>query len=71
MIVAIIDNELHLSNHKVFVLKRIIIITDVDECSSNPCQHNGTCVDLINMYTCICQAGYTGDNCDIGMNKIK
>lgn len=28
----------------------------------------GTCIDLVNNYTCNCHAGFTGSNCDI---KIK
>ena len=29
-----------------------------------PCQHGGTCVDLINGYECRCTDQYTGVNCD-------
>ena len=39
---------------------------DVDECASSPCQNGGTCVDVVNAYTCNCVPGYTGENCDIG-----
>ena len=42
--------------------------TDIDECFSNPCQHNATCVDGINMYTCSCLPGYTGIICQTGRN---
>lgn len=40
--------------------------TDIDECSPLPCQHNGTCTDAINMYTCACPLGFTGLNCESG-----
>ena len=38
---------------------------DIDECSSNPCQNSGTCVDGIARYSCSCANGYTGNNCQI------
>ena len=39
-------------------------LTDIDDCSSNPCQNGGTCIDGVNMYTCNCGVGYNGDHCD-------
>jgi hypothetical protein len=35
-----------------------------DECTSNPCQNGGTCVDSINSYTCTCASGYSGTLCE-------
>ena len=43
-----------------------LIFLDIDECASHPCQNGGTCVDVINAYTCNCAPGYEGDNCEIG-----
>ena len=40
-------------------------IVDINECSSEPCVY-GDCTDAVNDYTCSCDAGYTGKNCDIG-----
>ena len=40
-------------------------IADINECSPNPCLNGATCVDGINGYTCNCQPGYTGVNCQI------
>ena len=42
-------------------------LTDIDECSSNPCQNEGTCYDMLNQYTCTCEQGFTGTNCEAGM----
>lgn len=30
---------------------------DVNECASNPCHNDGTCLDRIGDYTCICMPG--------------
>ena len=43
-----------------------VFMTDIDECSSNPCLNGATCVDGTNGYTCTCVAGYTGTNCETG-----
>lgn len=43
------------------------IIPDINECSSNPCQH-GICYDQVNSYTCSCLVGFTGTNCETGIN---
>ncbi len=34
-------------------------------CNSNPCQNNGTCVEVqYDQYQCQCPDGYTGVNCE-------
>ena len=40
--------------------------TEIDECSSDPCQNGGFCLDRIDSYVCACQPGFTGTNCDQG-----
>ena len=42
---------------------------DIDECESGPCV-NGDCVDGINHWECLCQPGWTGTACDIGMDDV-
>ncbi len=34
--------------------------TEIDECSSEPCQNGFSCVDTVNAYQCECDVGYTG-----------
>ena len=38
----------------------------MDECASSPCQNGGTCVNSFGSYSCNCDAGDTGDNCETG-----
>ena len=37
---------------------------DIGECTSTPCQNNGTCVDEIDRFTCICADGFSGNVCE-------
>lgn len=36
---------------------------DVNECKKNPCKNGGRCINSQGSYTCICQPGYSGHNC--------
>ena len=38
---------------------------DINECLLQPCL-NGNCTDLVNDFTCTCDDGYDGKNCDNG-----
>lgn len=40
----------------------------IDPCASSPC-NNGTCFPVNGGYTCTCQEGITGSNCDIDINE--
>uniref|UniRef100_A0A8C9YVE4 Protein eyes shut homolog n=1 Tax=Sander lucioperca TaxID=283035 RepID=A0A8C9YVE4_SANLU len=42
---------------------------DTDECSSNPCQNQGNCVDRVNSYSCDCKIGFSGLNCEEDINE--
>jgi hypothetical protein len=44
-----------------------IYFPDINECIGLPCKNGATCNDLINLYTCTCQPGYTGYNCTHGL----
>ena len=37
---------------------------DGNDCSTNPCQNGGTCVDGCNSYSCQCAPHYSGTNCE-------
>ena len=47
------------SGHMIFDYDFVL---DGNECSSNPCQNGGTCVDGCASYTCRCTSHYTGTN---------
>lgn len=37
--------------------------TDINECDSDPCANNGTCIDMVNGFVCNCTAGFVGVFC--------
>ena len=39
------------------------ICLDIDDCANNPCQNNGTCVDLVADFVCRCRDGWKGRTC--------
>ena len=43
-----------------------IVSTEVDVCSSDPCQHSGVCVQSNGTFTCNCTTGYAGVMCENG-----
>ena len=55
------------SPHLVYIF---LMLPDIDDCASNPCENNGTCIDLVSNYTCNCTQGYTGKNCSIGKDRL-
>ena len=38
-----------------------LMLLDVDECSSNPCDPNAVCANTAGSFTCACMEGFTGD----------
>ncbi|KAM6916581.1 protein eyes shut homolog [Xenentodon cancila] len=48
--------------------KGIVCETEINECESNPCQHNGTCTDLLGDYDCQCTTGFKGRNCEVDID---
>lgn len=45
-----------------------LIFADINECLNIPCIH-GACSNTIGSYTCQCNPGWRGSNCDIGTVK--
>lgn len=41
-----------------------VLIAEINNCDSSPCQNNGTCTNRVNNYTCNCIPGFTGGNCE-------
>ncbi|CAG9865104.1 unnamed protein product [Phyllotreta striolata] len=45
--------------------------TEVNLCYSSPCRNNGTCKIREGGYTCVCPAGYAGENCETKLDSDK
>ena len=65
--INIMQSKISITRTPCFVHIYISIDTDIDECATTPCLHNGICVDGVNRFDCRCAAGYTGTICETGM----
>ena len=54
----------------VYVTCISILNVDLDECESDPCANGGDCENRDNAFSCTCLAGYTGTNCETGVNGL-
>jgi len=36
---------------------------NIDDCERNPCANGGQCIDEVDDFTCVCEAGFTGKRC--------
>ena len=59
IVVAPSPCALHLSQHGLFHVRRLVCVADMDECSSPGMCRNGTCSNIRGSYRCICHAGFT------------
>ena len=60
--------SVHSFTEIVYCHKQLWYISDIDDCSPNPCENSGACTDLVNAFQCACTPGYTGDTCRPGKN---
>ena len=44
----------------------VIFVTEINECDSEPCVNDGTCIDNIDGFECLCPPGYSGNQCANG-----
>ena len=42
------------------------IVSDINYCENVNCTGRGNCTNGVNTYTCVCEAGYTGTDCETG-----
>ena len=47
-----------------------LLFSDIDECSSNPCGHGGTCIDHIDGFDCLCPPQWMGSTCQLGKTYV-
>lgn len=58
-------------NRKVTWLQNQINNRPKDECDSHPCQHGGTCLNLVDGYYCLCPSNWEGRDCDVDVNECR
>ena len=47
----------------------IAIVSDVNDCSSNPCMNGGHCIDLKDNFQCQCKEGFWGKFCELEVDN--
>ena len=47
-----------------YINRLIYISANIDDCEFITCSYNGECVDGNQTYSCICNQGYTGPDCE-------
>lgn len=52
--------KLHLVQYSI-QNRLLLFLIDLNECSPNPCQNGGICLDGNGDFTCECSAGWTGN----------
>ena len=49
------------------IQSKSVLFIDLDECEKEPCQNGGTCsTPQFDMFSCVCVAGFTGEQCETG-----
>ena len=42
---------------------------NIDDCQATPCNNNGTCIDQVNSFLCLCSSGYTDLRCQTRLSQ--
>ena len=47
----------------------LLLIPDIDHdhCMNATCENGGYCIDGLRNYSCVCSAGFMGDQCETGI----
>lgn len=48
-----------------------VSVSVAESCNSHPCKNNGTCINMLGYYECLCATGWGGRDCEIGVFKNK
>ena len=48
-----------------------LLIIDINECASHPCENLAVCYHHVDSYSCQCVDGYTGVNCETGTDFLR
>ena len=65
MNISIFVRHIKPSNFKLALMCFIYLFDKGEnECASNPCKNQATCIDGLKKYTCRCADEYTGQTCD-------
>ncbi|XP_026469731.1 protein jagged-1b [Ctenocephalides felis] len=43
--------------------------TNIDDCVGNPCEHGGSCIDLVDGFRCECPSEWTGEHCETDVDE--
>ncbi|XP_072933024.1 cubilin-like [Epargyreus clarus] len=57
--------------NRVSTLQTLLNSRRSDECESQPCEHGGTCLNLVNGYHCLCPSNWEGKNCEVDVNECR
>ena len=69
-IVSFLQNYFAPDFEKLYIFQNFIIkyiSLEIDECASEPCNNGGSCVDDGAEFSCACVAGFTGEQCETGV----
>lgn len=48
---------------------KLLFYSEIFRCSQIPCQHNSTCIELVDDFICICAGGWTDSTCSTNINE--